>query len=309
MKKYVPIALIFTAVHCLYAANPVFRAADPHAILIDGTVYVYPTSGAQNQFFVFTSSDLVTWKRHPAVLDFNEIPWIPSGKHAWAPAVIENNGRYYFYYSVGPKHSRIGAAVGTSPLGPFADSGRALLSDEGKPGFEAIDPMVFCDPNTNTCYLYAGGSAGATLRGFEMNPDMISLAREVEVQTPKNFTEGAFMHVRNGTYYLSYSHGSYRHSSYSVHYATSATPTGPWNYQGPILTSDNTYKGPGHHSFFHDPVNDQWYIVYHRWENVSGDGPYSGSRKTAIETIEYESDGRIKPVTMTAEGVGPTKFQ
>ena len=55
------------------------------------------------------------------------------------------------------------------------------------------------------------GSAGAKLRVFELNPDLVSFAREVPVETPPQFTEGVFMHVRDGRYYLSYSHGSWQH--------------------------------------------------------------------------------------------------
>ncbi len=286
-----------------HADNPVLRGADPHAILVDGTFYVYPTSGHRSLFYPYASTDLLKWERHSAILDFRKIDWIPKGKSAWAPAMIEKDGRWFFYYSAGPKPSHIGVAIGDSPTGPFTDSGKALLSDDGKPGFEAIDPMVFKDPETGNHYLYVGGSAGATLRVFELTDDMTNLAKEINVKTPDQFTEGAFMHERNGTYYLSYSHGGWQDETYSVHYATSETPIGPWKYQGPILTSDEQFKGPGHHSFVYHPASDQWLIFYHRWENVTGAGPYQGSRQTAIETVHYEPDGKIKPITMTKKGV------
>lgn len=285
--------------------NPILEGADPHAVRVDGTFYVYPTSGPHSKFFVYSSTNLLQWQRHPAVLDFTMIDWIPTGKRAWAPAIIEKEGTWYFYYSVGPKPSHIGVASGDSPTGPFIDSGKALLSDNGGPSFEAIDPMVFNDPKTGKYYLYAGGSDGSKLRVFELAADMINFANEIEVQTPEEFTEGAFMHERNGTYYLSYSHGVWLDATYSVHYATSDSPTGPWEYKGPILISDQTYKGPGHHSFVHNPVTDQWLIFYHRWEDVSGDGPYSGGRVTAIESVRYESDGAIKPITMTGNSISP----
>ena len=69
--------------------------------------------------------------------------------------------------------------------------------------------MVFVDQRTGTPYLYAGGSAGSTLRVWELEPDMMRVKRRVPVETPRLFTEGAFMHVRNGVYYLSYSHGRF----------------------------------------------------------------------------------------------------
>jgi len=191
------------------------------------------------------------------------------------------------------------------PLAHSLTAGRALLSDNGQSSFEAIDPMVFKDPVTGKHYLYAGGSAGATLRVFELDANMIELAKEIVVQTPSKFTEGAFMHYRDGTYYLSYSHGHWRDSSYSVHYSVAEGPLGPWEYGGAILVSDQTHKGPGHHSFIRDPATDQSCIVYHRWDNVFGPGPYRGSRGTAVDLVYYGSDGQIKPIIMTDQGVGP----
>lgn len=284
------------------AANPIFQGADPHAIVVDQTVWIYPTHGGAGRFFAFSSDDLVNWQRHGPIFSFAGIDWIPEGRHPWAPGVIEKDGTFYFYYSVGPKPSHIGVAVGDSPSGPFSDSGKALLSDHNAPDFEAIDPMVFLDPKTGTAYLYAGGSAGATLRVFEMNEDMISFKREVEVETPPYFTEGAFLHLHDGVYHLTYSHGYWRDASYSVHHATAPTPVGPWEYRGVILSSDATHKGPGHHSIIRNPQSGEWLIVYHRWNAREGDGPFRGGREIAIERFAHESDGSIRPIAMTDEG-------
>ena len=195
-----------------------------------------------------------------------------------------------------------------SPAGPFTDSGRALLSVHNDPNFEAIDSMAFTDPKSNKTYLYVGGSAGSRLRVFELNEDMMSFAREIPVQTPPHFTEGSFMHYRNGIYYLSYSHGGWSNATYSVHYATSDTPTGPWSYRGVILSSNERHKGPGHHSFLFNAALEEWYLFYHRWNNRSGPGPFRGSRKIAIEKMVYESDGRIRPFVLTDEGVAPVRL-
>lgn len=301
-------ALLASASHSPAAfPNPILPGADPHALVWQNTVWVYPTwsDGRGERFFAFSSTNLTHWQRHGPLLDFNDVSWIKDDRqprhHAWAPCVLPARGRFYFYYSVGPQNptpSRIGVAVGDSPAGPFQDSGKPLLT--GGQGFEAIDPMVFADPQSGKTFFYAGGSAGAKLRVFEMNPDLISFAREIPVTTPPFFTEGVFMHYDRGQYYLSYSHGSYRHSSYSVHYATAPTPTGPWTYRGAILTSDPSRKGPGHHSFIRFPPNGEWLIFYHRWDNQTGDGPYRGFRQICIETVEFDPQGLIRPIRMTS---------
>jgi beta-xylosidase len=293
--------------------NPIMPGADPQALVVDKTVWIYPTwsDGDRHSFYAFASTDLKNWQRYGPVLDFKDVRWIDDDgqkQHfAWAPGVTERNGEYYFYYAVGPQGetaSRIGVANGRFPKGPFQDSGKPLLT--GGNGFEAIDPMVFTDPKSGSSYLYAGGSAGSKLRIFELNPDMVSFRREIPVETPTNFTEGVYMHYRGGKYYLSYSHGSWQRSSYSVHYAMGDTPIGPWTYRGALLTSDETHKGPGHHAFFQSPVTGEWLIAYHRWENQSGDGPYRGSRQVCIDRVKYDSQGLILPIVMTG-GVASRK--
>ena len=66
-----------------------------------------------------------------------------------------------------------------------------------------------------------------------------------------------------------------------------------------ILKSDDHNKGPGHHSILRIPGTDTWYIVYHRWNNRQGNGPYSGGRETCIDKLFHKPDGSIEPVVMT----------
>jgi beta-xylosidase len=291
-------------------SNPLMPGADPHALVDGKTVWLYPTRADPEggAFYAYSSGDLKNWTRHGPVLRFRDVPWVKADgrpRHgAWAPGVVARDGKWYFYYSVGPQDkthpARVGVAVGAGPAGPFRDSGRPLLA--GGRGFEAIDPMVFADPQSGKYYLYAGGSAGAKLRMFELNPDMLGFAAEIPVETPPRFTEGSFMHFRGGLYYFSYSHGSYKTAAYSVHHATAKSPAGPWTYRGAILTSDATRKGPGHHSFFTNPADGAELIAYHRYEGESGGGPYKSRRQIAFERVYYNPDGSIRPIVMTDGG-------
>lgn len=289
--------------------NPLFEAADPHAVVIDGRFWIFPTEARSREplFAAYDSEDLRHWKRHGPVLRLSDVPWITDDgqqrHHAWAPCVAVADATMYFYYSVGPQQvtpSRIGVATGPAPAGPFRDSGRPLVT--GDDSFEAIDPMVFTAAD-GTSYLYAGGSAGRRLRAWQLGADMVSLATELPIETPPRFTEAAFLHERAGLFYLSYSHGAWNDAGYSVHYATGPSPTGPWNYRGEILASDATHKGPGHHSFIETPAGD-WLIVYHRWETTAPRGPYRGRRRIAIDRVTYRADGTIEPIRMT-DGHGP----
>jgi beta-xylosidase len=291
--------------------NPVMVGADPHLAVVCDRYWLYPTNATDpndgfqaTRFYGYSSRDLRSWTRSEPLLDMRDIGWIGDDgaprHHLWAPALARGNGRYYLYYSVGPQNptpSRIGVAVGDRPGGPFRDSGRPLLT--GGNGFEAIDPMVFVDPASGKRYLYAGGSAGATLRMFELKPNMTEIMREIRVATPPNFTEGPFVHVRNGVYYLSYSHGRWNRADYSVHYATGRSPEGPWSYRGPILTSDATRKGPGHHAIARNPGTGDWFVAYHRWEGARGNGPYRGLRMTAVQPLFHDERGGLRTIRMT----------
>lgn len=281
----------------------VIDGGDPTLLATGGRWWLYPTGGTTT-LSSWSSIDLRNWISHGPLIAQKDIRWIEDDgapRHSlWAPDMVAAHGRWYLYYSVGPQNptpSRLGVATCDSPSGPCRDSGKPLLT--GGNGFEAIDPMVFRDPKSGKAFLYAGGSAGATLRLFELAPDMLTLERELEVDQPPYFTEGAFMHVRNGIYYLSYSHGRWNNASYQVHYATASSPAGPWRYRGVILKSDARYKGPGHHSIVQDPKTRRWLIAYHRWEGKTDEGPYTGKRRIAIQPIAYRADGRIKPIMLS----------
>lgn len=309
------VALTVSLAGATSARNPQFQGADPHAMFVGKSLWVFPTGGPggsweADRFGAFSSRNLVTWRSRGEILRRDQIRWIKDDgatQHfLWAPGVATRNGKWFLYYSVGPQDptpSRIGVAVASHPQGPYRDSGEPLVT--GGSGYEAIDPMVFVDPKSGKPYLYAGGSAGAKLRVWQLNRDMVSIAREIPVEQPQNFTEGAFMHKRGNTYYLSYSHGHWNGPDYSIHYSTSLSPTGPWRYRGAILTSDARHQGPGHHSFVRT-AKGEWLIVYHRWELPPGPAPLKGERQVAIDRIRYAPDGSILPVRMTDGAAAPT---
>lgn len=294
-------------------ANPAFPGADPHVAVFGDSYWAYPThaTDAKAQFHSFdfvaySSPDLVTWTESKPVLKMEDISWIKDDgakdHWLWAPGITEKDGKYFLYYSVGPQNptpSRIGVAVSDLPDGVFKDSGKPLVT--GGNGFEAIDPMVFHDKD-GTFYLYVGGSNGAKLKVWKLKPNLTELGEEVEVETPEQFTEGAFMQEIDGTYYLSYSHGGWNNPNYSVHYATGKSATGPWTYQGAILNSNDTHKGPGHHSFFRNPKSGQWFICYHYWNPGKGDGPLDGIRHCAIQPVTFTKDGKIERVVPSNDG-------
>jgi beta-xylosidase len=290
--------------------NPLFKGADPDVLIANKNYWIYPTSEGDktDAFYVHESPDLKHWSTLGPIFSVSDVAWKNNDgapRHdLWAPGIFHENNKYYLYYSLGTPNAmqcKIGVAVSDTPDGKFKDIGHPLLSSS--PGFQAIDPMVFDDPKTGDHLLYCGGAGGARLHVYKLNPDLVSIDKEIPVENPRNFTEGAFMHYRDGTYYMSYSHGLFFNPDYQVCYSTSDSPTGPWNYKGTILKSNEEHLGPGHHAFLQNPSTGQWYIVYHRWNDAAKTGRNPDSRSVAIDNLEYDKDGNIVPVIMTDTGV------
>ncbi|WP_419668060.1 family 43 glycosylhydrolase [Streptomyces sp. 2-1] len=276
--------------------------ADPNITRFGDTFYIYPTTDgfpgwSGTQFKAYSSKDLVHWKDHGVILDLGpDVTWADS--RAWAPAIEERDGKYYFYFCA---DANIGVAVSDSPTGPFKDAlGKPLLKAGLYPG-QMIDPAVFTDDD-GTPYLYWGNGRAYAV---PLNDDMVSFdASKVTDMTPSGYNEGTFVIKRKGTYYFMWSENDTRDENYRVAYATGSSPTGPWTKRGVILEKDLSLgiKGPGHHSVVKVPNTDDWYIAYHRFAIPGGDGT---NRETTIDKLEFDADGLIKKVVPTLSSIDP----
>jgi beta-xylosidase len=100
---------------------------------------------------------------------------------------------------------------------------------------------------------------------------------------------------RNGTYYLMWSEYDTRDPRYSVAYATSKSPMGPFikPADNPILKGRDEVKGAGHHSVVQIPGKDEWVIAYHRFRIPDGNGY---NREVCLSPLRFDAEGRILPV-------------
>jgi GH43 family beta-xylosidase len=268
--------------------------ADPNIAVFGDTFYLYPTTDGfegwrSTSFRAWSSRDLVHWKNEGVILDLpRDLGW--ASGHAWAPTIAAKNGKYYFYYSA---DQNIGVAVGNSPVGPFKDPlGRPLVAKKDFQGMQAIDPVVFVDDD-GTAYLYWGQGR---CKAVKLNDDMISFnMADVRDLTLPGYNEGPFVHKRKGTYYLSWSEFDTRDPRYSVAYATSDSPLGPFTKAtiNPILHGSGPVKGAGHHSIVQVPGCDEWVIAYHRFRIPDGNGY---NRETCLSPLRYAEDGSILPM-------------
>lgn len=293
------------------SGNPIFDGwyADPEGLVFGDRYWIYPTYSAtyEDQVFfdAFSSPDLVTWTRHPRILDTTEVTW--AWRAMWAPSAIEKDGRYYFFFAANDIQSDddeggIGVAVADNPAGPFEDHlGRPLI-DRFHNGAQPIDQFVFRDGND--FYMFYGGWRHANVA--RLNDDFTGFVpfddgttfREI---TPEGYVEGPFILKRGDSYYFMWSEGGWTGDDYRVAYAISDTPLGPFERVGVILEQDPAIAtGAGHHSVINVPGSDEWYIVYHR-RPIPNEG--RDHRVTSIDRMYFNADGTIRPVKITNEGV------
>lgn len=293
-----------------HAGNPVFPGwyADPEGIIFGSEYWIYPTYSApfdeQVFFDAFSSTDLITWKKHERILDTASVSW--ARRAMWAPSIIEKDGKYFFFFGANDIHEGelggIGIAVADKPEGPFQDYLGKPLIGTIENGAQPIDQYIFKDKNQY--YLIYGGWRHCNI--VKLSDDFKEIIpfedgtkfREI---TPEGYVEGPTMFVKDGRYYFMWSEGGWTGPDYSVAYAIADSPFGPFKRIDKILQQDpKVATGAGHHSVIHEPKSDKWYIVYHRRPLEETDG---NSRVTCIDKLQFDQNGLIKPVKITFKGV------
>ncbi|GAB3012790.1 hypothetical protein GCM10027051_14890 [Niabella terrae] len=296
------------------SGNPLFPGwyADPEVAVFNKTYWIFPTYSApyRQQVFLdaFSSTDLVHWKKHEKIIDTAAVPWI--WQAMWAPAIVKKDQKYFLFFAGNDIQSDdqpggIGVAVADQPQGPYRDYLGKPLIDKFYNGAQPIDQFVFQDRD-GQYYIYYGGwkhcnvaKLNADFTGFLPFEDG-SLFKEI---TPEKYVEGPFMFIHNDKYYFMWSEGGWTGPDYSVAYAIADSPLGPFKRIGTILKQNpEIATGAGHHSVVCPPGSDACYIVYHRRPRGETDGNY---RVVCIDKMEFDSQGLIRPVRITREGVKP----
>ena len=212
----------------------------------------------------------------------------------YAPDVIEKDGKYYLYAYIFNSKGCVG--VSDQPEGPFQLLSKYQYSPE-QAGDDGIynDSGVLVDEDGKV-YIYYGFEKNYM---NEINPENMfeildgSLKADVLGQEePHRFFEASSPRKINDTYYLIYSPrvGS------RLAYATSKSPTGPFEYRGYIVDNGKDYPGGNNHgSLCH--INGDWWIFYHRMTNNT-----IMSRRACVEKVQILPDGSIPEVEMTSLG-------
>ncbi len=117
-------------------------------------------------------------------------------------------------------------------------------------------------------------------------------------------------------WYLFYSGNTYNTDRYAVGLAVSVDSIyGPYfksNNKLPILFTpkdkDLFFSGPGHCSVIKCPVNDQYYMIYHTWENGHVDDPNPGRVMNVdlVQFVDVSLNATVAQVNMPSHASLPT---
>lgn len=289
---------------------PIQHIGDPFVLRVKDRYYCYATS-APDGFLAWTSANLVEWQEAGYVYQRRADSWGQSD--FWAPEVVHYLDKYWMHYTArwGQNGSlRMGVAVADSPLGPFVDLFNRPMFDFG---YAVIDGHVFFDEDGKKYFYYSRDCSENVVNGRHeshlyvagLADDLVSFVGEpVLVARPEQdweiqsgdawrWNEGPFVLKQNGLYYLMYSANFYASRQYSVGYAVSEKPTGPFRKaaHNPVLASScPEISGPGHHSVTVAPDGETLLIVYHT--HTDPQNP-SGDRQVCMDRMGFDADGTL----------------
>lgn len=285
--------------------NPVYSSyfADPFVWKVAQTYYAIGTGEAEalgtteaKVFPVLRSDDFYDWKFVGKAL---LRPDQSLGTNFWAPEIMQIDGAFYMYYSVGhgDKLHQLRVALAQKPEGPYQDLGKPLLPLDTCPF--AIDPHPFQDRDGQRYLFFArdflecsqGERPGTALAvaALKSPTELIDQGTVVlraqfdwqrfQAQRPMygalwdwHTLEGPCVRWHEGKYYCFYSGGRWENETYGVDYALAERVEGPYSdtvpADGPrvLRTVPGAVLGPGHNSVVTGPDGHTDYIVYHAWD-------------------------------------------
>jgi hypothetical protein len=294
------------------AGNPLLPGyfADPTIKKFGDTYYLYATTDgiklASGEPQVWISTDFVNWYNYEMEID------LPKGlTNCWAPDVLRSkDGRYYYFMGNCQFGCNIYGYVSDTPMGPWkpVNEGAPVIPvGTGKDHLPALDAQfVVREDGILSAWFGTWCSSFGGLGWADLNTVDFRIEQEGYIpaeQLPKVF-EAPYPVKKDGVWYLFYSAGDCRLSSYEVHYAWSENLYGPYQYgkNNPILSGsvDGTIDSPGHNSVLQE--NDNYYILYHRHDNPHSTG--GEFRQVCADRLLFSENHSVEPVNSTHSGIG-----
>ncbi len=224
------------------SGNPIIPGrgvCDPHIRIFNDRAYLYATHDKEagstdfvmEDWWVWSSPDLVDWV-HECTIQPEQTYYGRPDRSCWAVDAMGRDGRYYLYFSRGPRE--IGVVQADSPVGPWRDPLGQPLIAEGSVATEAHDPGLFLDED-GEAYIVFGTWDFYIAR---LKENMVSLAevpRKITIHNPEGpYGKGKtddkpYLHKRQGIYYL----------SWGCYYAMGSSVYGPYDCRGSIILEEN----------------------------------------------------------------------
>ena len=290
--------------------NPVIDKSWPDpTVWTDGSRYYTICTGVRT---IMASEDLVNWTDlETAPLSDKALASAKAvGKKLWAPDVVKIGDRWMLYLTCYESAEYCGISVfeSESATGPWEFIGKLTHSIEN--GIkDSIDPEVVVDPETGKVWLFFGSIGG--IHRVQLTDDGKKLAEGASFEhvagldinldpSRSRVYEGAYLHHRDGYWYLFASAGRYFDHSYGIVVGRSRTLEGTFTdkegkkmsggYGSVILQSEpkDDFFGPGHNGEIITDSKGQDYIPYHCHNRV--DGKDMG-RHTLLQRIYWDEEG------------------
>jgi beta-xylosidase len=260
----------------------------PEVYKKDGKYYMFYSAQWRDN----PQNDLENFKIGVAVSDkptgpFNDIQNKPLFDPGYpiidANLLIENNGKFFLYYSrvcyKNPVESEI--ATWAKEEGLYDEIEESwVYGIELKPDFSGVigEPVLLLRPPlTMNDQQAEWESRSITLK--EIN---------------RRWTEGSFIFKHRDLYYMMYSANYYAGENYAIGYATSDNPLGPFKKadNNPVLQKSTTavgeVTGTGHNSVLFLDGTDKMYCVYHGRTKQSG-----RQRVVFIDPMKIDENGKL----------------
>ncbi len=256
-------------------------------------------------------------------------PWAPSVIERDGACPDQSGARCFVLFHVSrhgtldPPTNCIGVAVSPVPQGPYVELGPLEYADggldaSGRPpgcgddgGYSNIDPAPFVDGD-GRAYLYLSTTRrcaaaappnsvcppGRAISVLPLAKDLLTASgpRQPLFSADQGWEVGSFgpvvenpWPVRSGsTYLLLYSGGAYT-GRYGMGYATSSSPTGPFEKSAanPVLAEAEGVLSPGGGMSVTAPRGGTW-LVYHGRR-----GGYANPRELRIDRLRFLSESTV----------------
>ncbi|MDW5288124.1 glycoside hydrolase family 43 protein [Formosa sp. PL04] len=323
MKNSLALVVFALGLTISSAQNPVISqryTADPTGLEYNGRLYLWTSHDIDeqkrywmNDITCVSTDDLQNWTDHGEVFKApDDMPWVTQ---AWAPSVIERNGKFYLY--TGDGNRSVNVSVSDSPTGPFVGVGGKPLITKDTPNSNVewlFDPTVFIDNDGQAYCVFGGGPTKIQEDGkrrkngriIKLGDDLVSTVGEAVLIDAPGFYEGGFISKRTvkgkTKYYFSYFTNI--GDGMNIDYMMSDNPMKGWEYKGTVLKQPADNYNNSHASVF--SFKDKWYLGYHT-RKVATDRNVEKQiamrqRSVCIDELFFNEDGTIKEVVPTQEG-------